>query len=115
MENSMSRAWWTDSEYRMMRMVGGRRTKDKTFDGVRQGVPYEVKSLKDKRQERFRIGKKAHQKLLNKNGSYIFNIPGKQRKVMKARQVSGILVKKQRRWYKDRSYPHSFVMADEIF
>ena len=82
-----------------------------SFDGVIKGRPVEVRAVK--KDHRFRIQQDVHRQLVANQGSYIFvNSAGRSKRVS-ARQVSARIGRGQ--WFKDRTYPHKFLMVDEVF
>ena len=98
----------------IIRKHGGTPLKQYGPDGIIRGKPVEVRSIKSPTETRFRLMKSTHKELLKNNGKYIFNARGKE-KTLTANKVQKILEQHKRNWYKDRTYPHTFIKIPEVF
>ena len=104
--------WHTEEEKRIIEKAGGKPLSKYGTDGILNGKPIEVRSIRSKKETRYRLMKTTHKDLLKRGGCYIFSLRGKTKKVS-AVAIDKIIAK--RRWYKDRDYPHTFVYIKEIF
>ena len=104
--------WHTKEEKRIIEEAGGKALTKYGTDGVIDGKPVEVRSIRAKDETRYRLMKTTHKDLLKRGGDYIFVLHGKARK-KSAASVDKII--KKRRWYKDRTYPHTFIYIKEVF
>ena len=102
--------WHTKEERYLIKKYGGRPLQKYGYDGIINGRPVEVRSVK--KDHRYRIQKNVHRQLINNQGSYIFADRGKSKKVS-ARKVSKKLGRGK--WFKDRKYPHKFLDVSDIF
>ena len=102
--------WHTRQERRMIRKYGGTPMQKYGYDGMINGKPVEVRSVRT--DDRYRIQKDVHNDLIANNGSYIF-VDNGQSKRMSARKVSQKIGRGK--WYKDRTYPHKFLKVNEVF
>lgn len=111
--NPTSDSWHTQEEKKIISEMGGTPLTKYGTDGELNGKPVEVRSIRDKREKRYRLMKTTHDELLKNDGSYIFVLSG-DAKIMDAKKVDKILKDKKRNWYKDRDYPHTFIRINEI-
>lgn len=102
--------WHTRQEIAMIRKYGGRPMQQYGYDGLINGSPVEVRAAR--KDTRYRIQKDVHRHLVANQGSYIF-VKNGQSKRMSASRVSDKLSRGS--WFKDRNYPHKFLMVDEVF
>ena len=105
-------SWHTKQERKMIRKYGGKPLIKYGYDGLINGKPVEVRSVR--KDHRYRIQKNVHQELVRKKGSYIFVKNGRSKRV-KATKVSKKLG--NGKWYKDRKpqYKHKFLKTEEVF
>ena len=104
--------WHTREERDIIKKAGGTPLSQYGTDGVLNGKPVEVRSIRSKKETRYRLMKSTHTELLKKGGCYIFALRGKTIK-KSAAAVDKII--KKRNWYKDRDYPHTFIYIKEVF
>lgn len=97
-------------ERQLITQFGGSVKKGYGFDGFIGNDPVEVKEAN--KDNRFRIGKDTHKKLLSRGGYYILDARGKKPVLMKAWDLDKLLPSGA--WYEDRDYPHKFVSVDQI-
>jgi hypothetical protein len=104
--------WHTRKEKELIRERGGNPKEKYGTDGTLDGAPVEVRLAK--KGDRFRINRKAHQELVENDGSYIFddvndNLPPRE---VEADTIDDRL---DEDWHSDRSYMHQFIDVDSIF
>ena len=102
--------WHTKQEREVIRKHGGKPLIKYGYDGVIDGKPVEVRSVR--KDHRYRIQKDVHQTLVRRKGSYIF-CKGNKTKKVPAKSVSRMMGKGH--WYKDRDYPHRFVTDEDVW
>ena len=105
-------SWFHKAEKAGLRSVGAkRRARRKPFaDGTtRGGRPVEVKAARSA--GRFRVGQKAHARMVATGGLYVFK-RGNRTKRLTARRVSRALPRGA--WFKDRTYPHKIISARRV-
>lgn len=102
--------WHSKQEIQMIRRYGGTPMQKYGYDGMLNGKPVEVRSVRT--DNRYRIQKDVHNNLIENNGSYIFVNDGRSKR-MSARRVSQKIGRGK--WYKDRRYPHKFLMVEDVF
>lgn len=105
------KSWHTREERKLIKKFGGKPLVKFGTDGRIGNRPVEVRSAR--KDNRFRIQKDVHKKLVRKNGSYIFKAKGKRPKKVSAKRVSKLIG--SGKWYKDRKYPHKFVKIKQIW
>lgn len=103
-------SWHTNRERELIAKFGGSVKKGYGFDGFIGNAPVEVRSAK--KDQRFRIQKDVHQKLLSRSGFYILDSPDHKPVLIKALDLDKLLPSGA--WYEDRDYPHKFVSVDQI-
>ena len=104
-------SWHTKRERELLTKFDCEVSKGYGYDGMKNGKPVEVRS--QRKDNRFRIQKDTHQELVRKEGYYIFDAPGKDPVMIKAKDVSKMLPRGK--WYKDREYPHKFLTVKDIW
>jgi len=101
--------WHTKQEKRILKRLGGK-PHPSGYDGTIKGKPVEIRSSRT--DKRYRIQKDVHRHLVDNDGYYIFVDNGVTRKVS-AERVSELIGRGK--WYKDRNYPHKFLLKKLIF
>lgn len=104
-------SWHTRQERRVILKHGGKPLVKSGTDGVLNGKPVEVRSVR--KDKRYRIQKDTHRNLVRHRGSYIFVNGRGQSKVVRAARVSKLVG--FGKWFKDRVYPHKFVKTKQIW
>lgn len=85
--------------------------KGQGFDGFINGRPVEVRSQdKDKR---FRIQKDTHQAVMKGQGYYIFDTPGRDPVLIRAKDIDKTLAPGP--WFEDRGYSHKFITEADLW
>ncbi len=107
--------WYSASEKNLITRHGGKPKNGYGSNGIINNKPVEVRAIRASGSTRFRLGKRVHQSLVRRGGYYIFKVHGRTSVRKTARSVDRILKRKRRGWYKDRSYPHTFIYKKEIF
>ena len=104
-------SWHTKKERKLVRMFGGTPLIKYGYDGIIRGKPVEVRD--QRKDNRFRLQKNVHERLVRRKGYYIFDSPGKKPKKISANKVSKMLPRGK--WYKDRTYPHKFITKKDVW
>lgn len=104
--------WHTRMEKNLIRRFGGTPKQKYGTDGTIDGDPVEVRLAK--KEDRFRLNHDTHQKLVQNDGTYIFddvadNLPPRE---VEADTVDRMLGAD---WHSDRGYEHQFIQVDSIF
>lgn len=110
-----ARKWIIKAERRAVAAVGGNQNKRRGADGQRRGRPVEVKA--QRRDNRHRIGKKAHARMIRENGTYILIGRNGHRDTVPASEVSRAMGPGN--WYNDKreggaNYKHRFIIHKEV-
>ena len=104
-------SWHTRQERRVILRHGGQPLIKSGTDGILNGRPVEVRSVR--KDDRYRIQKDVHQELVRDGGSYIFVDQEDRSIVVSAAEVSKEMG--SGKWFKDRKYPHKFVKPRDIW
>jgi hypothetical protein len=104
--------WHTRHEKRTIELLGGEPTESYGPDGVLDGAPVEVRSVK--KDDRFRLNRDTHETLLDEGGSYVFDdvtdeVPPVE---IEADEVDDLLGAGD--WFSDRGYEHRFLDVDAV-
>lgn len=110
-EYRQPKTWHTKRERELLTEFNCKVSKGYGYDGEYRGKPVEVRS--QRKDKRFRIQKDTHEDLVKKDGYYIFDSPGHDPVMVKARDVDKKLPEGD--WYKDRKYPHKYVTEEDIW
>jgi len=103
--------WHAREEREVIKKHGGKPLTKYGYDGIINGRPVEVRSIK--KDDRYRIQKDVHKHLVRNDGAYIFvNERGASKRVP-AKVVSEKIG--AGKWYKDRNYPHKFIKKGEVW
>lgn len=107
----MIKSWHTRAERKLVRKFHGKPKVSYGTDGKIGNKEVEVRCVR--KDNRFRIQKNVHQRLVRKDGYYIFDAPNQKAKKVSAKRVSKMLPRGK--WYKDRKYPHKFVTKKQVW
>lgn len=103
----------TELEKRLIEAHGGAPLDQFGPDGQRGDQLMEVRLAK--KEDRFRINKDTHRKLVRSGGVYLFDDldDGLPPREVPAREVSDMLGRGS--WHSDRGFEHRFLAVDDVF
>jgi len=117
--------WHTKLEKKLIKRHGGLPLRQWGYDGEVNGKPVEVRAAV--RDDRFKISKDMHNKLLKNKGNYIFSVrngKGYKSKLISAKEVSNMLghnskFREGKKWFSDnhggKNWAHRFLGKEQIF
>ena len=105
------KSWHTRRERELITLFGGKVKKGPGYDGEIKGRPVEVRLAR--KDNRFRIQKDTHQVLMKGQGYYIFESPGRDPVLIRAKDIDKTLPPGA--WFEDRGYSHKFITVADLW